>query len=199
MSFHNGYFPDDPQQVFWVSPDGATMIYGNPDSGVGFGLCRSTDGGKNFVPINLPNLPPNVLYSPYVILFTSATHGLVASAEGTEPASTAYAYTTDDAGATWNAASIPAALTTGSQSIAFTNAFAAPDGTHAWLGGFTDSGLLLLKSSDGGKTWSDVSAALNALDKGASYKLHSGFALDAHNIWIGAENGGLFYSPTGGE
>jgi hypothetical protein len=61
---------------------------------------------------------------------------------------------------------------------------------------------LLLKSADGGTTWKDVSAKLDQLVVSGGIttsKLHSGFALDQDNIWVGGNYGGLFYSPSGGE
>jgi hypothetical protein len=71
-----------------------------------------------------------------------------------------------------------------------------------WLVGFSfqssNTFPLVLKSSDAGSTWKDITAALASLpDSGA--KLHTGFALDANNIWVGGERGTLFYSPSGGE
>ena len=77
----------------------------------------------------------------------------------------------------------------------------SPDGQHVWLVGSTiksDARALLLKSSDGGKTWKDVSSKLAPLPAAAA-KFHTGFALDANNIWIGGEHGGLLHSNNGGE
>ena len=55
-SWHQDYFAADAQQAFFVSSDGKTMVY---NSGADFtGVCRSTDGGKNFLPVTFPN-PPN--------------------------------------------------------------------------------------------------------------------------------------------
>jgi hypothetical protein len=196
-SWHQGYFALDAQQVFWASPDGTTMLYNDAEEFAG--VCRSADGGKNFLPVQFPSPPNGSTGTPYVVLFTSATHGIAAYANDLLAANTAYAYFTDDAGATWSAAPLPSTLTT---SFALTNGFVAPDGQHVWLGGFTSDSppqMVLLKSADGGKTWQDISAAITAANAGQMYKLHSGFALDANNIWLGGDNGGLAYSPTGGE
>jgi hypothetical protein len=163
-------------------------------------MCRSPDGGNNFVPVMFPN-PPNPATdteSPYVILFTGDKNGIAAWANDLEAANSAYIYYTADGGATWTLATMP----TMASQFALTNGFAAPDGQHIWVGGFTNDStpkLVLWKSTDGGKTWKDVSAALTAANAGAMDKLHSGFALDATNIWVGGDNGGLAYSPTGGE
>src|SRR5262249_8049408 len=43
-AFHAGYFAFDPQQVFYVSPDGQTMMYGAGDGDYPSGVCLSTDG-----------------------------------------------------------------------------------------------------------------------------------------------------------
>lgn len=199
-AWHQDYFAADPQRAFFVSSDGKTMIYNGGANDL-TGVCRSTDGGQNFLPVTFPN-PPNpvsgVTAAPYVILFTSDTNGIAAYANDLEPANSSYVYTTADGGATWTLATIP----TMPAPFAITSGFAAPDGQHAWIEGFTSDSpplMVLWKSSDGGKTWKDVSAALTVANAGTMYKLHSGFALDANNIWVGGDNGGFAYSPSGGE
>jgi hypothetical protein len=200
QTFFSGYFAKDPQRVFWASSDGQTMVYPRGYGDNPAGVCRSTDGGHNFLPVDLPNPPADsALSAPYVILFTSDTHGIAARSNDLDSLG-AYIYTTDDGGATWTAATLPSILTTADQNVAITSGFAAPDGQHVWLVGFQGSNTkaLLLKSSDGGKTWKDLSAKLGMMSD-TYQKLHTGFALDANNIWVGGDLGQLYYSPTGGE
>jgi photosystem II stability/assembly factor-like uncharacterized protein len=201
LAFDSGYYAVDAQHPFEMTPDGQTMMYPMGHGGDPTGVCRSNDGGKNFLPITFPNPPAGAAGDePTVILLTSVTHGIAANANDLVDAS-AFVYTTDDAGATWTAASLPASVTAAGSHAAIVTAFAAPDGQHIWLVGMTlvsSAQALLLKSSDGGKTWKDISAALAALPA-AGNKMHTGFALDANNIWIGGDYGALLYSPSGGE
>jgi hypothetical protein len=196
-SWHQDYFAADSQRAFFVSSDGKTMIYNAGADGF-VGVCRSTDSGNNFLPVTFPNPPNGSTGIPYVILFTSDKNGIAAYANDLEDANTSYVYYTADGGATWTLSTLP----TMASQFALTSGFAAPDGQHLWVEGFTNDSppkMVLWKSSDGGKTWKDVSAAITAANAGAMYKLHTGFALDANNIWVGGDNGGLAYSPSGGE
>jgi hypothetical protein len=199
MSFHQGYFNADAQQIFTMSADGKTMMYTTSDPAPG--VCRSTDGGKNFLPVAFPNVPAAAsMQEPYVLLMTTATHGIAAASN--DLLDDAYAYTTDDGGATWKAATLPTTVTMAGVQAAIVSGFAAPDGQHVWLVGFSfqssNTFPVVLKSSDAGSTWKDISASLATLPASAT-KLHTGFALDANNIWVGGEHGALFYSPSGGE
>lgn len=204
-AYHSGYFSFDPGRVFWVSPDGKTMMYGRGYGDDPAGLCISTDGGHSFYPKDFPNPPASSAMSvPYVITFASdAMHGLAARGSEYED-SGAYVYVTSDGGKTWAAGTLPAdVMASGSKAI-IDNGFFAPDGQHAWLVGYTtanDNRALILKTSDGGKTWNDVTSAFVTAvgPSAANIELHTGFALDADHIWIGGNYGSLFYSDKGGE
>ena len=200
-TFAQGSYFFDAQQAFWASPDGSTMMYGQGYGSDPAGVCRSTDGGKTFYPVAFPSPPAGSATSvPYVLAFADATHGMAARAHDLV-AGAAYIYTTSDAGATWTASAVPGAVNAPGEKAYFSGGFYAPDGQHVWIVGGTIKAqalALLLKSSDGGKTWIDVSAKLAGLP-GAAARFHTGFALDADNIWIGGEHGGLLYSNTGGE
>jgi hypothetical protein len=195
-----GYYVE-AQQLFWASSDGAKMLYGYGFGDYPAGVCRSTDGGNNFLPVAFPNPPaPSAMKSPYVILFTSDTHGIAAYANELDDAGSSYVYITDDAGATWTAGALPASLA--STKYALGSGFASRDGKALFLGGRTGSpsvAAVLLKSTDGGKTWKDISGNLNAAANGSFYEVHAGFALDANNVWVGGDKGGLFYSKSAGE
>jgi hypothetical protein len=200
-SFDQGYYAEDAQQVFTTSADGQTMMYPMGHGGDPMGVCRSTDGGKNFLPVTMPNPPAGAAGDePTTVLMTTATHGITAGSNDLVDDS-AFAYTTDDGGATWTQATLPSTVTAAGAHAAIVSSFAAPDGQHIWLVGMTlvsDAHALLLKSSDAGKTWKDISGALAAIPAAAN-KMHTGFALDANNIWIGGDYGALLYSSTGGE
>jgi hypothetical protein len=98
--------------------------------------------------------------------------------------------------------------------------FASPSGHAMWLAGDDQNGPALWRSNDGGATWTNQSqklrgaftalaataiTAANANVQNASAfryapgALHSGFALDDNDIWLGSDNGWLFYSSTGGQ
>jgi len=200
-TFSQGYFAADAQQVFWASADGKTMMYGQGYGDAPAGVCRSIDGGGTFFPVTFPSPPADAaLAVPYVLVFSDATHGLAARANDLADGA-AYIYTTADAGATWTAATVPATVNAPGAAAYFSGGFYAPDGQHAWIVGGTlksEARALLLKSSDGGKTWKDVSGTLATVPAAAA-KFHTGFALDADHIWIGGEHGGLLYSNNGGE
>ena len=199
-SFHQTYYAVDAQQAFWMSPDGKTMLYPNVNRP---GICRSTDGGFEFQPIDFAT-NQMLAKEPYAIFFTTATHGVAASSNDVLD-NTGYVYVTDDAGATWKPGTLPASVNVAGSQTAIVGAFASPDGSAIWLVGFSGSSAvlpLLLKSTDGGNTFKDISAALDQAVVASNVhlsKLHAGFALDRDHIWVGGNNGGLFYSPTGAE
>ena len=196
----NSYFAGVPGQVFAVTPDGSTMVYGTGgETGSDPQLCRSTDGGKSFVPVTPAGF--NSAYYPWIIQFTSNTHGI--AAYGSEDSGGAYVYTTDDAGATWTQGTLPPS---GSGLVSLISSFASPSGTLFLVGGAVPAdssvyALLLYKSTDGGKTWTDLSPELTGLaasNASEVTRLTTGFALDDNNIWIGGTNGFIAYSSTGG-
>ncbi len=202
FSFHQGYFAFDAQQSFWVSSDGQTMMYGSGlDSGPS-GVCRSTDGGLTFVPVAFPDPPGEGDDIPYVIVFADDAHGIAARANDTQDGA-AYVYTTSDGGATWTAGDLPDVFDEPGVRAALVSGFCAPGQIdRCWLVGFkgTDSQGVLLRTDDGGATWTDLSAGLAPfMDTYFYLKLHTGFALDTEHIWIGGARGALLYSDRGGE
>jgi hypothetical protein len=201
-AFHAGYFAFDPQQVFYVSPDGMTMMYGAGLGDYPSGVCLSTDGGLSFKPVAFPS-PPSAsnLQVPYVLIFSDPAHGIAAYANDLNDGA-AWIYTTSDGGATWAPSMVPASVNAPGAETYVSGGFFAPDGQHVWLVGSTLAGsgaqAVLLKSSDGGHTWKDISDPLRAL-AASEVKMHTGFALDAKNIWLGGDGGAFFYHPNGGE
>jgi hypothetical protein len=65
-----------------------------------------------------------------------------------------------------------------------------------------DTGLILFKSIDGGKTWTDLSSKISgwatSIDSNV-VRLYNGFAFDDQNLWVGDDSGFIAYSSTGGQ
>jgi hypothetical protein len=198
-----GYYATQLGQNFAVTPDGNTMVYGG-------GICRSTDGGKNFVDDSTHIMPSSFtsMNTPWLFMFTSPTVGIAAyGSDGSLP-QTAYVLYTTDGGANWTVGTLPPSA---SNTIALIGAFASPTGTMFMVGagdglfkgtGGDSLGLLLYKSTDGGQTWTDLSANLAqwamSLDSSA-LRLSTGFALDDQHLWIGGDSGFIAYTSTGGQ
>ena len=189
-----------PNRLAYISPDGSTIAY--PLRLVS-GICVSNDGGATYIEHDLPNAPVDGdgdQYGPTGLAFTDKLHGWTYFGEDLEDAS-AFVYYTVDGGVTWTAGTLPAALLAAGAKVSLRDAFFAPDSKTGYIVGYKGNEVspLLLKSTDGGKTWSDISASLAGIGNiAAPQKLFSGFALDATHVWIGGENGVLLYSTTGG-
>jgi hypothetical protein len=201
-SFRQGYFATDPQQAFWASDDGATMVYGAGYGAAPAGVCRSTDGGRTFFPVAFPDPPAPGDQSPYVLVFADDLHGIAARADdGLDGGG--YVYTTADGGATWAAGTLPVTVDEAGSRAAITAGFCAPAQVdRCWLVGFAgaDAHGLLLRTDDGGATWTDLSRGLLPfMETYFVEKLHTGFALDEDHIWLGGARGLLLHSDTGGQ
>jgi photosystem II stability/assembly factor-like uncharacterized protein len=156
------------------------------------GACVSLDGGNTFHYAELPS--GEVAYGgPRGLRCNDAEHcWLFGDGSATEPS---YVYRSSgslSAGVSWIRAMIPDGPERKFRNIAF-----APDHRHGWLVGSEapDRGLLL-KTEDGGATWSDNLVTANADFEGA--ELLSVFALDARNIWVGGASGLLLSNDRGG-
>jgi hypothetical protein len=197
--YQGGFYLFDPQQSFFVSPDGQTMMYPRGTNGVPAGVCRSTDGGKTFLPVAFPNPPAAAAeLRPRVIAFSDGTHGIAASL--LDQASGGYVYVTSDGGATWTAGKLPDEITSSPDFPYVATGMFAPGGQTGYLAGTFGgtNGPVLLKTTDGGKTWSNLSAALDAVPA-SHVAIHTVFALDDKNVWIGGDQGALLYSASGGQ
>ena|SRR5688572_5420237 len=82
--------------------------------------------------------------------------------------------------------------------------FFAPGGTVGYAVGVVDTASpLLLKTTDSGATWFEptgIDELIEAADDAPNFPsgfLYTGFALDANNVWVGGDNGTVFYSATG--
>lgn len=184
----------------WIAPDLSVVVMPAtpflpdrvPDP-VQPGVCISTDGGRTF--LNVPfTLASGADEGPKGATCIDKDHCFAYGGAqfGEEPAFIQY---TSNASAgidsTWIAATIPAAWMTGTE---LKGIFFAPDGVHGWVVGHTSRKSLLGRTTDGGKTWTDVSSSIRgALDN--PNDLYAGFALDKDHIWVGG-NLGSFASTS---
>jgi hypothetical protein len=175
-----------------VSPAGGLNQSGTAKPGV----CISVDGGAHFYNVAFTGVPEDVS-SPGPVGVTCidkdtcwAYNGLIAQ-EGT-----AYIYYTTNASAgkasTWTRAMLPASVTKGSDTT-LSGMFFAPDKMHGWTVGNLDHDALLLRTTDGGRTWQDVSDSVQGVKNN---DLYNGFALDNDHIWLAGRFGTLMATRT---
>lgn len=204
----DSYYAMRPGPVFAASANGSNMVYGGNNGGAGPPtICYSSDGGQSFVDVGA-NLSPASFSSenyPWIFLYTSNTDVLGAFGSELQGPSTTFVLYSTDGGKDWTQGTLPASAANMTTLI---GAFATPSASSMFLVGDgvglypgasdTNSVLLMYKSSDGGHTWTDLSAKLAHLPN-PPLRLSSGFALDDDHVWIGGENGFIAYSATGGE
>ncbi|MFZ5439520.1 MAG: hypothetical protein ACOZQL_05910 [Myxococcota bacterium] len=187
-----------PSQSFWAAQDLSVLLhpaYGlnqnswrelnNKEAQFGAlkpGVCISTDKGRHFYFVELPeNL--NVS-SPGPFGVTCLDKDTCFAFNGTQFQANSYVYYSTNASAgkasTWAKATLPASFAASSD-ITLSALFFAPDKTHGWAVGNNSRKPLLLRTVDGGKTWTDISGQVSSL---ADSDLINGFALDANRIWI---------------
>jgi hypothetical protein len=177
-------------QSMYVAADLSILAYTtnpnarNPEKAA---VCLSSDGGKRFYRAELPGIkeqdhPIGVTCISSNTCFTFSNKKAVFYGE------TDYIYYTNDAqknvASTWKAAKLPTLRTDSS----FNSIFFAPDGKNGWaVGQVGNNSPLLLSTVDGGETWRDISVSIRGLVPEG--RLHSGFALDANNVWLGTNQG----------
>ncbi len=192
----NGVDPTQVLQVFGVATDGSAMVYSSTSA-----ICHSTDGGKTFADVSSHITPSTFVAhtTPIVYLFTSPLLGIGVYGSELDTAGTEYVLYTADGGNNWTVGTLPASATM--KSLSLQGVFSSPSGAMYIVGG--GDGVVLYKSTDGGKTWSDLSAKLSswatALSSNAPLRLFAGFALDDQHIWVGGDNGFIAYTATGGQ
>jgi hypothetical protein len=193
-------------QIGGVSPDGQTVIYVGRSQDVGgeHVVCVSSDGGNFFEPRVLEVGEEASAVGPTAALMVSDTVGFVATSDfSSGDGGTATIWKTEDAGDTWTATTIPAAVNEAVVQIA--TIFFAPGGEVGYAAGQFGAadGPLLLKTTDGGDTWvepSGVGSLAAAMDEAGTFgRIYTGFALDEDNLWVGGDGAGLFYSNNGAE
>lgn len=87
---------------------------------------------------------------------------------------------------------LPAGVTMGSETT-LSGIFFAPDKMHGWTVGNLNHHALLLRTTDGGKTWQDVSDRVQGVKDN---DLYNGFALDNDHIWLVGRFGTLMATRT---
>ncbi|MBX5484543.1 MAG: hypothetical protein IRZ16_22195 [Myxococcaceae bacterium] len=188
-----------PSQSFYASKDLAVMIH--PAYGLNqnswrelnnkigefgelkAGLCISTDKGRHFYFKELPESDQD-RSSPGPFGVTCLDNDTCFAFNGTQSQPTSYIYFSTDASkgkdSTWTKATIPEGFAT-STDITISAIFFAPDKVHGWAVGNRLRKPLLLRTTDAGRTWSDISGQVASL---ADSDLVGGFALDKDHIWI---------------
>lgn len=162
------------------------------------GVCISTDGGKHFFQSPFDGVPSaDDVSSPGPLGVSCLDNDRCFAWNGLEfQDGTTYLYYSTDASmgkaSHWTRATLPDSIVSSGEGFP-RFIFFAPDGQHGWLGGAVDTKPMLLRTTDGGHTFTDVSAAVqNVTDQ----RLHSGFALDKDHIWVGGETGTLLFNDS---
>ncbi len=186
-------------QTAYVSPDAKFIAYTATFEDAPQ-ICVSTDGGKSFYPKLLPDVPEDERpFPPAGVTFVNATTGITWYANNIYQGQ-GYIYRTTDAGNTWARVPLPADVAP--KGLELMGASFAPDGLHGWIAGFnySNSIALLLKTSDGGATWSADSGDLaTKVSLAGGGKLRAVFALDEYHLWVGGERGMLLANDAGGQ
>jgi hypothetical protein len=203
----NSYYSTRPGPIFAASANGSNLVYGGNVEGDGPPqLCHSSDGGQSFVDVTANVSPASFTTEnyPWIYLYASNTNVIGAFGSELSGPSTTYVLYSTDGGVNWTQGTLP---TSAANMTTLIGAFATASGSSLFLvgDGFglypgasqDDPALLLYKSSDGGQTWTDLSAKLANLPN-APLRLSNGFALDDDHIWVGGEGGFIAYSETGG-
>ena len=164
-----------------VSPSGALNQYGDDTAGV----CISTDGGHHFHHVEFPGIEMG--RGPNGVFCTSSDHCIAYGDGYFVGPDQAYIYVSNNASmgaaSTWTKATVPSFV----EDTRLRDVFFAPDNTTGWLVGAAGSGApLLLRTTDGGATWTDQTSMIRAL--AGSVRLSVGYAYDATHIWIGGEH-----------
>lgn len=178
-----------PLQTGYVAPDLSVVLYtaGSRNQGgtADPGVCLSVDGGASFHHVPFPEVEGDL--GPIGVGCTSADHCFAYGGLQNSPESV-YIYVTNDASAgvasTWTRATLPNLREDSRfRSVAF-----GEDDLTGWaVGAAGSSSPLVLRTADGGLTWTDATALVRAL--APETRLHLVYVADDGAVWIGGENG----------
>ena len=159
------------------------------------GVCVSTDQGAHFYSVAFPGVSMNPS-APGPRGVHCLDNNRCFAFNGISQSESVYLYSTTNASmgkaATWTRQTLPAGLEAASN-VDLDSMFFAPDGQHGWLVGNKGHHALLLRTTDGGATWSDVSGAVIAVQ---DHDLYNGFALDNDHVWLGGRFGLFLATAT---
>lgn len=160
------------------------------------GVCISVDRGAHFYNVAFTGVPEDVS-SPGPLGVTCSDKDTCWAYNGlVEQAGTAYIYYTTNAsagkGSTWSRAMLPASVTAGTDTT-ISGVFFAPDKLHGWTVGNLNHHALVLRTTDGGRTWQDVSDSVQGVKDN---DLYNGFALDNDHVWLAGRFGTLMATHT---
>ena len=182
----------------FISQDGGIIMH--PADGImqrgttKAGVCISTDHGQHFYSVAFADVPAANNAGPHGLTCTDNNHCF--AIHGLDFVSDPYIYTTSNAAlaktSTWTKATLPASITAAS-GVSLRAIFFAPDGMHGWCVGDINHKALMLRTTDAGKTWADVSASVATV---ASSDIYNGFAIDNDHIWIVGRSGTLAFTAT---
>ncbi|MEO7734724.1 MAG: hypothetical protein ABIY55_27460 [Kofleriaceae bacterium] len=181
-----------PDLKLAISPAGGFNQRGSADAGV----CISTDGGTTFYQVPFSGVRHDTdANGPTAVTCLDSNRCFAFNGVQYQEGSS-WVYYTNNAlmgkASTWTRATVPASWS--STTSQHPNAiFFAPDGIHGWMAGDSDNHAMLLRTTDGGHSWTDVSGPIAALTEN---QLISGFALDNDHIWVTGERGTLLFTDT---
>ncbi|HEY0251113.1 MAG TPA: hypothetical protein VGC41_06275 [Kofleriaceae bacterium] len=146
-------------------------------------VCISTDDGASFYPRRFVTDDDAAQHPPSGVAFSSPTNGIAYWGNTT---SAPYLKHTSDGGKTWHGIGVPVDVAT--HGCDLSGAFFAPDGKTGFVVGFDHDTAksLVLATTDGGASYLSVTGL-------GDVPLYSGFALDATHVWIGGDDGAVFY------
>jgi hypothetical protein len=190
----------EPSSMAYIAQDLSVMVAPaaglNQDGTAKPGVCISTDRGAHFFNVPFTGTPDD-MSSPGPVGVTCADKDTCWAYNGLEfQAGTAYIYYTTNASAgkasTWTRATLPDNVSAGSETT-LSGVFFAPDKLHGWTVGNIDHHALLLRTTDGGHTWKDVSDSVAGVKNN---DLYNGFALDNDHVWLVGRFGTLMATTT---
>jgi len=160
------------------------------------GVCISVDKGAHFYNVAFTGVPDDVSSPGPLGVMCSDKDTCWAYNGLSNQAGTVYIYYTTNASAgkasTWTRAMLPASVTTGDDTT-LSGIFFAPDKMHGWTVGNIAHHPLVMRTTDAGKTWKDVSGSVQAA---TDADLYNGFALDNDHVWLAGRFGTLLATRT---